>query len=69
MNQIVDALDELPPITHDKPTVIIASTIKGKGVSFMEKVVGWHAGSLSKADMEKAIADVGAAYARERSAA
>jgi transketolase len=69
MNQIVDALDKLPPITHDKPTVIIASTIKGKGVSFMEKVVGWHAGSLSKADMEKAIADVGAAYARERSAA
>ena len=68
MGQIVDALDNLPPITHDKPTVLICNTIKGKGVSFMEKVVGWHAGSLSKADMEKAIADVEAAYAKERSA-
>ena len=68
MNQIVDALDNLPPSDSKKPTVIIANTIKGKGVSFMEKVVGWHAGSLSKADMEKAIADVEAAYAKERSA-
>jgi transketolase len=68
MKQIVDALDNLPPITHNKPTVIVANTIKGKGVSFMERNVGWHAGSLSKADMEKAIADVEAAYAKERSA-
>ena len=68
MNQIVDALDNLPPSDSKKPTVIIANTIKGKGVSFMEKVVGWHAGSLSKADMEKAIADVEGAYAKERSA-
>jgi transketolase len=68
MNQIVDALDHLPPITNDKPTVLIANTIKGKGVSFMEKQIAWHAGSLSKADMEKAIADVEANYAKERSA-
>ena len=64
MNQIVDALDKLPPITFAKPTVIIANTIKGKGVSFMEKNIGWHAGSLSKVDMDKAIADVEAAYAK-----
>jgi transketolase len=68
MEQIVDALDNLPPITNDRPTVIICNTIKGKGVSFMEKVIGWHAGSLSEADMEKAIADVEAAYVKERSA-
>ena len=68
MNQIVDTLDSLPAVTHNKPTVIIANTIKGKGVSFMEKVIGWHAGSLSKEDMDKAIADVEATYARERSA-
>lgn len=69
MEQIIDALDNLPPATSQKPTVLICNTIKGKGVSFMERVVGWHAGSLSKADMEKAIADVEAAYAKERSAA
>ena len=28
--------------TKDKPTVIIANTVKGKGVSFMENQVGWH---------------------------
>jgi transketolase len=68
MAQIVDALDKLPPITNSKPTVLICQTIKGKGVSFMEKNIGWHAGALSKEDMEKAIADVDAACAKVRSA-
>lgn len=69
MGQIVDALDNLPPITNEKPTVLIASTVKGKGVSFMEKNIGWHAGALSIEDMEKAIADIEADFAGERSAA
>ncbi len=68
MEQIVDVLDNLPPITNTQPTMLICNTIKGKGVTFMEKNIGWHAGSLSKADMEKAIADVEANYAKERSA-
>jgi transketolase len=68
MNQIVDALDDLPPSTSDTPTVIIANTIKGKGVSFMEKNLGWHAGALSQEDMEKAIAEVEEAWTEERSA-
>jgi hypothetical protein len=34
----------------------------------MERNVGWHAGALSKVDMDKAIADVEAAYAKARSA-
>jgi transketolase len=68
MNQIVDALDNLPAITNEKPTVVICNTIKGKGVSFMEGVIGWHAGALSTEDMEKAIVEVEAACAKERSA-
>jgi transketolase len=68
MGQIIDALDKLPPITNQKPTVIIGNTVKGKGVSFMEKNIGWHAGALSKADMEKAVAEVDAAWAKVRSA-
>jgi transketolase len=64
MAQIVDALDNLPPFTSEKPTVLIASTVKGKGVSFMERNVGWHAGALSKADMDKAIVDIEADYAK-----
>lgn len=69
MGQIIDALDNLPPITNEKPTMLICDTIKGKGVSFMEKNLGWHAGALSQEDMEKAIADVEAVYAIERSVA
>jgi transketolase len=68
MNQIVDALDNLPPVTGEKPTVLICETVKGKGVSFMEKVVGWHAGRLSEEDMDKAIAEIEAACEKERSA-
>ena len=41
MNQILDAFDEARA-TKGKPSVIIANTIKGKGVSFMENKVGWH---------------------------
>jgi transketolase len=69
MNQIVDALDNLPAVNSDKPTVIIANTVKGKGVSFMEGVIGWHAGALSTEDMEKAMAEIDAACEKERSAA
>jgi len=52
--------------TMHGPSVIIAKTIKGKGVEFMEKVVGWHAGSLSKEEMEKAMTQVEAAWTKER---
>ncbi len=68
MAQIVDALDGIPEVTAEKPTVIIASTVKGKGVSFMERDIGWHAGALSKEDAEKALADIEADFARARSA-
>ena len=66
MTQIVEALDKLPPGSSDKPTVIIGKTTKGKGVSFMENDLGWHAGALSKADMEKAMASLDANYASIR---
>ena len=68
MAQIIDALDNLPPVTNSKPTAIIASTIKGKGVPFMERNIGWHAGALSKEDMDKATAEIDAALAKVRSA-
>ena len=41
MHQILDALEEVEKI-HDRPTVIIARTIKGKGVPFMENRYVWH---------------------------
>lgn len=46
MNQIVDALDALPPENSDVPTVILAKTVKGKGVPMMENNENWHHGML-----------------------
>ena len=68
MSQIVDALDSLPPSTTEKPTALIGRTIKGKGVSFMERDIGWHAGALSAEDTQKALADIEADFTNERSA-
>lgn len=55
MGQLVDALDKLPAADSNRPTVIICETVKGKGVDFMERNLGWHAGSLGAADLERAM--------------
>ena len=44
--------------TSEKPFVIIADTIKGKGVSFMENNVGWHGKAPSKEDFERALEEL-----------
>lgn len=43
---------------NGKPTIIIANTIKGKGVSFMEGVHEWHHNKMSQDQYEQAIADI-----------
>lgn len=42
MSQIVGALDEIRADDSGKPKCIVAHTVKGKGVSFMENVPVWH---------------------------
>lgn len=42
----------------DKPTIIIAKTIKGKGVSFMENQVSWHGQAPSLEQKEQALIDI-----------
>ncbi len=44
--------------TKGKPTMIIASTIKGKGVSFMEGQAGWHGSAPNKEQRDQAIAEL-----------
>ena len=53
-NQIHDAIQKAIAETH-KPTIIIANTIKGKGVDFMENVVSWHYAGLDSTMAEKAL--------------
>jgi len=42
-----------------KPTAIIASTVKGKGVSFMENNVSWHGSAPNEEQYKQAMADLG----------
>lgn len=58
LKQILDALDEAKTI-KGKPTMIVAETVKGKGVSFMEHQVGWHGVAPKPEEMEKALAELG----------
>lgn len=66
MEQVVDAFDNLPSVDSGVPTVIVANTVKGKRISFMEKQVKWHCGSLNQQDLERALADLETAYAKEK---
>jgi len=43
----------------EKPFMIIARTLKGKGVSFVEDKDGWHGKALSKDELVKALAELG----------
>lgn len=47
MGEIVDALDALP-LTPDRPTALIARTVKGKGVSFAEDTWVWHSNTVTE---------------------
>lgn len=55
--QIIAAFDEARTI-KGKPTVIIADTVKGKGVSFMEDQAGWHGVPPKKEQFEQAIKEL-----------
>ena len=46
-----------------KPTVIIAKSTKGKGVSYMENQAGWHGNAPDDAQYEQAVAEIKAAAA------
>jgi len=60
----ISALTEvLAKSTSGKPTCVIAHTVKGKGVSFMENVVKWHHGVPSEAELAQAMHELDAAEA------
>jgi transketolase len=46
------------PAKEGKPTMIIANTIKGKGISFMENVVKWHHGVLTDEQYKQAVREL-----------
>lgn len=60
-DQIEDAVKKAKQV-KDKPSVIIAKTVKGKGVSFMENVADWHGKAAAGEQAEQAMAELKAVY-------
>ena len=54
IKQLINAFDEAKTVKK-KPTAIIAKTIKGKGVSFMENVCSWHGKAPNEEEYKQAI--------------
>lgn len=54
--EILEALDQVS--ANGKPTAVIAKTVKGKGVSYMENVCGWHGKAPNKEEYDIAMAEL-----------
>ncbi len=57
MDQILEAY-RMAAVFKGKPSVLIANTVKGKGVSFMEGDCNWHGNAPNAEQLEKALAEV-----------
>jgi transketolase len=60
MSSLVEAFEAVPSV-NGKPTLIMANTVKGKGVSFAENVPHWHHHVPSDEELAKALAELSAA--------
>lgn len=57
-HDIDDLLSKFSNLHYNKPTVVIADTVKGKGISFMENNNDWHHNVLTKTNYDKAIEEL-----------
>jgi len=55
--ELISTLDEFDGV-KGKPCLIVAHTIKGKGVSFMEGQAKWHGKAPNKEELAKALAEL-----------
>jgi transketolase len=60
MDQIVDVLSTKRDGTG-RPLLVLAETVKGKGVSFMENVAGWHGKTPNHEEMNQGLRELGLA--------
>ncbi len=61
IEQLIDAFDRAK-MTKEMPTAIIAKTVKGKGVSFMENQAGWHGKAPNEEQFKLAIEELGGKF-------
>jgi transketolase len=55
--QIAAAMSAIP-LSQGKPTCVIARTVKGKGISFMENQLSWHYKSLNDDQLKEALSEL-----------
>jgi transketolase len=58
MDEILAAYEKIPQV-KDRPVMVIAKTVKGKGVSEVEDKNGWHGKALDKDLLQKALGELG----------
>jgi transketolase len=56
--KVIDAVTNAKNKKNGKPQLIIADTVKGKGISFMERVLKWHASPITQQEYEQAVEDL-----------
>ena len=61
LEELRNAFTKMEAVT-DKPSVLIANTVKGNGVSFMENEADWHSRKMTHAEGAEALAEIAAAY-------
>jgi transketolase len=64
-SEIIDAFAKCRREAESRPRVIVARTLKGKGVSLLENLEGWHGKPLPKQDLDKALAELSQPYASD----
>lgn len=57
IEQIIEAFEKSASV-KGQPSIIIAKTVKGKGVSFMENQVGWHGNAPSREEADQALQEI-----------
>lgn len=62
LEQVVEVLDSLPEPDSKTPTVVIAHTVKGKGVSYMEGNPLFHNAAMSEEQYQQAMEELRQAY-------
>ena len=66
MGQIVDAFETRRASVAGQPVVILADTVKGKGVSFMENQAGWHGKPPNREELDAALKELGVSEKHSR---
>lgn len=64
-SKIIDGFARCRREAGTKPRAIVAHTLKGKGVSLLENLEGWHGKPVPKQDLDKALAELSRPYASD----